>query len=437
MKPGKVRRSSKKRDESGMSTQEATWLAWYMCAVSLVMTAFGLYFLVVSRSRLGAPPFDYWLLNTVIALTFSPVGAVIAPRLPPRNPIGWLFCTIGLIGAVRLFVAEYAIATLLAEPGSTLLSRLPGGEALAWISSWVWVVHFGPFIFLALLFPDGRLPTSRWRPFAWLVALVVAAGTVAVALWPETAARFDPVANPLGIEVAMDVINPMETILYALALVAATSLVVRLRRSKGVERQQVKWFAYAVVVLATSTTLAYVVSEALDMGWLGWISSILVIASLVGLPVAMSIAILRYHLYNIDLLINRTLVYGALTAMLALVYFGGVATTEAIFRALTGQEEQPQLAIVVSTLVIAALFNPLRRRIQTFIDRRFYRRKYDARKSLEAFSARLRDETDLDALSDDLVGVVRDTMQPAHVSLWLRPEAAPQRAADEPSSAKS
>jgi hypothetical protein len=180
-----------------------------------------------------------------------------------------------------------------------------------------------------------------------------------------------------------------------------------------------------VVVLATSTTLAYVVSEALDVGWLGWVSSILVIASLVGLPVAMSIAILRYHLYNIDLIINRTLVYGALTALLALVYFGGVATTETIFRALTGQQNQPQLAIVVSTLVIAALFNPLRRRIQSFIDRRFYRRKYDARKSLEAFSSRLREETDLDALSDDLVGVVRETMQPAHVSLWLRPEAAP------------
>ena len=409
-----------------MSKREAAWLAWYLCAVSLVMTAFGLSFLLVSQSRMGAPVFDYWLINTVIAVSFSPVGAVIAPRLPPRNPIGWLFCTIGFIGAVRLFVAEYAIATLLAEPGSTLLSRLAGGEALAWISSWVWVVHFGPFIFLALLFPDGRLPSSRWRPFAWFVALVVAAGTVAVALWPETAARFDPVSNPLGIEVAMEVINPMETILYALALVAAASLVVRLRRSKGAERQQVKWFAYAVVMLATSTTLAYVVSEALDVGWLGWVSSILVIASLVGLPVAMSVAILRYRLYEIDLLINRTLVYGALTAMLAALYFGGVATTEAIFRALTGQEEQPQLAIVVSTLAIAALFNPLRRRIQSFIDRRFYRKKYDARKSLEAFSARLRDETDLDALYQDLTSVVKETMQPAHVSLWLRPDTAPQ-----------
>jgi hypothetical protein len=409
-----------------MSPREAAWLAWYMCAVSLALMALGLLLLVTSRSRGGAPVFDYWLLNTVIAVSFSPVGAVIAPRLPSRNPIGWLFCTIGLIGAMRLFVAEYAIATLLAEPGS-LLSKLPGGEALAWVSSWVWVVHFGPFLFLALLFPDARLPSPRWRPFAWVVGVVVAGGTVAVALWPETAARFDRVNNPLGIEVAAPVINPMETILYALALISAASLLVRLLHSKGVERQQVKWFAYAVVMLAISTTLAYVVSEAMDVDWLGWISSILVIASLVSLPVAMSIAILHYRLYNIDVLINGTLVYGTLTALLALVYFGGVTAIQAIFRALTGQEQQPQLAVVVSTLAIAALFNPLRRRIQAFIDRRFYRRKYDATKTLEGFSAKLRDETDLEALNAELVGVVTETMQPAHVSLWLRPDRASKK----------
>ena len=140
------------------------------------------------------------------------------------------------------------------------------------------------------------------------------------------------------------------------------------------------------------------------------------------IPLSIGIAVLRSRLFDIDVVINRTLVYGSLTAMLALVYFGGVTATQAIFRALTGQEQQPQLAIVISTLVIAALFNPLRQRIQSFIDRRFYRRKYDAIKTLEAFSVKLRDETDLNALSDDLVGVVRETMQPAHVSLWLRPD---------------
>jgi hypothetical protein len=214
----------------------------------------------------------------------------------------------------------------------------------------------------------------------------------------------------------------VETIMYTLGLIVAASLLVRLRHSKGVERHQVKWFAYAVAVLAASAILAYVVPESMSVGWLEWVSTVLVIGSVVGLPVAVGIAILRYHLYNIDLLINRTLVYVTLTAMLALVYFGGVATIEAIFRALTAQEQQPQLGVVISTLVIAVLFNPLRRRIQAFIDSRFYRSKYNAAKTLEAFSAKLREETDLDALNAELVGVVRKTMQPAHVSLWLHPD---------------
>jgi len=399
-----------------MSRREAAWLAWYMCAVSLGLIGLGLFFLVVSR-RAGAPTFDYLLLNTVMAVSFSPVGAIIAPRLPPRNPIGWLFCTVGLFAAIRVFCAEYAIATLLAEPGSWP-SVLLGGEAIAWVSSWVWVVHFGPFIFLAMLFPDGRLPTPRWRPFAWLVALVITGGTVAAAFFPETATRVDSVNSPLGIEVAANVINPVETIMYILALTAAASLLVRLIRSKGIERQQVKWFAFAVGMLAISTTLAYVVSEAMDVLWLGWISSVLVIVSMVSLPVAMSIAILRYRLYQIDSLINRTLVYGSLTAVLALVYFCTIVVLQRVLVVLTGQEST--LAVVASTLLIAALFSPLRRTIQFFIDRRFYRRKYDARKTLEAFSAELRNETDLDALSDELVSVVRETMQPEHASLWLR-----------------
>jgi hypothetical protein len=277
---------------------------------------------------------------------------------------------------------------------------------------------------LALLFPDGRPPSSRWRPLVWGSGVVVVAGTVSVALWPETARGFDPINHPLGTEVATDIINPVETIVYALGLIAAASLLARLRGSKGVERQQVKWFSYAVTVLATSATLAYMVSEPMGVVWLGWVSSALVVVGVVGLPVAVGIAILRYHLYNIDLLINRTLVYGTLTAVLAGLYFGSIVVLQVLFRALTGGGSQ--LVVVASTLAIAALSNPLRRRIQGFIDRSFYRRKYDARKTLEAFSAKLRDDTDLDALSGDLVGVVRETMQPAHVSLWLRPNPAPK-----------
>ena len=405
-----------------MSSRKAARLAWYMWAASSVFTVLGLLILITSQSRTGAPVYDYWLVNTVIAIGFSTVGAMITPRLPRQNPVGWLFCTIGLVGGVRLFVAEYAIVTLLAEPGS-LPSTLPGGETLAWISSWVWVLHLGLFVFLALLFPDGRPPSSRWRPLVWGIGVVLVAGTVSVALWPETARGFDLLNHPLGTEVATDVINPVETIVYALGLIAAASLLARLRGSKGVERQQVKWFTYAVAVLAISATLAYVVSESMGVVWLDRISSVLVIVSVVGLPVAVGIAILRYHLYNIDLIINRTLVYGPLTAVLAVLYFGSIVVLQLLFRALSG--EGSQLVVVASTLAIAALFNPLRRRIQGFIDRSFYRRKYDAVKTLGAFSAKLRDETDLDAVSDDLVGVVRETMQPAHVSLWLRPDPAP------------
>jgi len=206
--------------------------------------------------------------------------------------------------------------------------------------------------------------------------------------------------------------------------------VVRFRRSRGIERQQMKMFAYVIVVLIGGSVLAGILSDVTGVVWLGSISFVLSLMGLMCLPIAVGVAILRYRLYEIDLIINRTLVYGPLTATLALVYFGGVATTQLVFRVLTGQQQQPQLAIVISTLVIAALFNPLRRRIQSFIDRRFYRSKYDARKTLEAFSLRLRDETDLEALNNQLVGIVRQTIQPSHVSLWLRP-ATPVKAKQE------
>jgi uncharacterized membrane protein YhdT len=195
----------------------------------------------------------------------------------------------------------------------------------------------------------------------------------------------------------------------------------------GVERQQIKWFAYAAAAYVSASTLAYGIPGVIDTPlWFERVGFALNIVFIPAIPIAIGIAILRYRLYDIDVLINRTLVYGSLTLMLALVYFGSVSATQALFQALTSQERLPQLVVVTSTLVIAALFTPLRRRIQSFIDRSFYRRKYDAGKTLEAFSAKLRDETDLEALNNDLVGVVRETMQPAHVSLWLRPDTAPK-----------
>jgi hypothetical protein len=210
-----------------------------------------------------------------------------------------------------------------------------------------------------------------------------------------------------------------------LTAAAAFSLFVRLRRAVGVERQQIKWFAYAAVATVSGTILAYVIALMLHTPtWFERAGFVFNVVFVPAIPISVGIAILRYRLYDIDLLINRTLVYGSLTATLVAVYFGSVATMQAFFRAITGQEQQPQLAVVVSTLAIAALFDPVRRRIQSFIDRRFYRRKYDAAKTLDAFSAQLREETNLDSLNAELIMVVQETMQPEHLSLWLRPDAA-------------
>ncbi len=230
-----------------------------------------------------------------------------------------------------------------------------------------------------------------------------------------------PIRNPLGIEGFTDVwrfvLVTMAPLLYG---ATAFLVLMRLRRAVGVERQQLKWFAYAVAIYAAATALNVATFGVDGPRWFALTGVAIFTAAGPATTIAIGIAILRYRLYNIDVIINRTVVYGSLSAMLVALYFGGVAITQAIIQALTGREDLPQLAIVASTLVIAALFNPLRRRIQSFIDRRFYRRKYDAAKTLEAFSVKLRDETDLGALSNDLVGVVRETMQPEHASLWLR-----------------
>jgi hypothetical protein len=230
--------------------------------------------------------------------------------------------------------------------------------------------------------------------------------------------------NPLGIEGLPNASKEIEAFMYALVVVGASSMLARLRHAGRIERQQIKWFAYATVVVISGVILKNIVYPPVAVMWVWWVGLILTAVGVVSSPIAMGVAIFRYRLYQIDTLINRTLVYGSLTAMLVALYFVGIVVLQRLFVLLTGQ--QSTLAVVASTLLIAAFFTPLRRRIQSFIDRRFYRRKYDARKTLETFSAHMRDETDLQALSNDLVGVVRETMQPAHVSLWLRPDTAPK-----------
>jgi len=387
----------------------------------VALLAFTLLLFAFNRSHPDVDVYGPWVQETVVAVTFPALGLLILFRRP-QHPIGWLFCAAGLVAGLDHFCGEYAIYVLQSQPNS-----LPGGEISAWIVSWLWVPFNALLVYVALLFPDGRPPSKRWRPVAWLVGIAVVVGVAVAALLPVPVCNVCSIENPLGIEGLESVSDLVDALIEAfwygvLGLVAVASLYVRFRHASGVERQQIKWLAYAASLVVLGTTLAYGVYGATGVRWTWQVGLTLLAIGLVGTPIAVGIAISRHRLYEIDTLINRTLVYGALTAALASLYLGGVATTQAIFRALTGQEEQPQLAIVVSTLVIAALFTPLRRRIQGFIDRRFYRRKYDARKTLEAFSAKLRDETDLDALSEDLVGVVRETIQPAHVNLWLRPD---------------
>jgi hypothetical protein len=261
----------------------------------------------------------------------------------------------------------------------------------------------------------------------WLTIAFVFVGAISGAVTSGPVDGLGPLRNPLGIEGFTSgykaVLYPMAPFLYA---ASALSVFVRLRRATGVERQQIKWFAYTAGVTAIAIVLQ-IITEAVDTPvWFERAVFVMFTAAGTANTISIGIAILRYRLYEIDIITNRTLVYGSLTGILALVYFGGVTATQALLRTLTVQQELPQLVVVASTLTIAALFNPLRRRIQRFIDRSFYRRRYDAAKTLERFSEKLRDETDLEALKGDLVGVVGETMQPAHVSVWVRPETAPQ-----------
>ena len=361
-------------------------------------------------------------------LTFPLVGALIASNRP-KNPIGWICLAVGIFWMLANLSSSYGMYGLrVASPGS-----VPFPAAIGSVGEWMWAPAVGFGIYLILVFPDGRLPSRRWRPLAWLSGAAIFLVSAGFALSPGPMEGLLGIPNPFGLEeypwiadAAQDVIL---LLLFLCILASAASLVLRFLRSGGEEREQIKWLAFAASIMGLVGFSSFVIPAIIVPDATGGANRLwenlledAVTLSFAGVPVAVGVAVLKYRLYDIDVVINRTLVYGSLTAMLALVYFGGVATTQAIFRTLTAQQQQPQLAIVISTLVIAALFNPLRRRIQSFIDRRFYRRKYDARKTLEAFSAKLRDETDLDALNDDLVGVVRETMQPAHVSLWLRPD---------------
>jgi hypothetical protein len=351
-----------------MSPTEAAWLARYMCFLSLVLTALGLLLLALSREHLGGLIFEQWVEDAVVAVGFSTIGALVTPRFPARNPIGWLFCAIGLVGAVLLFCGEYAAYSLLSWPGSQ-----PTGEAAAWVASWLWVAHVGLFAFLGLLFPDGRPPSPRWRPFAWLVGATVVVGSIAAAYSPGPVEGLGVHRNPLGIEGLPNLSVSVEVLVFALTLGAATSLFARMRRSSGLERQQIKWFAYATAVLAGGSTVLHVISDALGAWWLHWeVGFVATMVGLAGLPIALGVAVLRYRLHNVDLIINLTLVYGILTALLAGMFEITVVALQHVLLVLAHVEDS-QLAYFATALLMAALFEPLKRRIDAFVEHRFFR----------------------------------------------------------------
>jgi hypothetical protein len=389
-------------------------VAWLVVPVYVVgMTAFTL---LERRIGLqGEDPVEGVVIFGGLGM-FAVVGALLVARRPD-NLIGWIMSAAALLVGVFPALETYAayVMTTRGRPDALAVVGV-------WANSWYWSSLLPLiFIFLPMLFPDGRLPSRRWLPVAVLPGVGVAGVVILEALADTLRGQtFDyRIENPIGIEGLAPVEElPVFGVFGALFVVgtvgAFASVAVRFRRSQGTERQQLKWFLYAaapVVFIPVDFFLPGPVGGLLGALAFGWV--------VIGLPVAMGIAIFRYRLYEIDFLINRTLVYGALTATLALVYFGSVVGLQRLLSPVVGDSNQ--LAVVASTLLIAVLFGPLRRRVQSFIDRRFYRRKYDARRTLEAFSTRLRAVSDLDGLNEELLAVVRETVQPEHASLWLRP----------------
>jgi hypothetical protein len=384
-----------------------TLLASGTCVFTLVLIVC----IVVMTLLNGGDLFD--VNFAIVGVSSTLVGGAVASRRP-SNLVGWLFLGSALLSAVKVLAGEYAIYGIMTDPGS-----LPLPYALAWLSNTMALV--GPtlsFVLIPLYFPDGKPVSRRWALVARVCVASLFLFTLFYAFAPGEAVGGTGIQNPLGIVALRPFTRTFQTAVLAwfiaLILSAAASLVIRFLRSVGEERQQLKWFTYAAAILPIWFLVNRPIQDAFPD-----LFAVLDSLFIAAVPIAAGIAILRYRLYDIDIIINRTLVYGVLSLLLGLIYFGAVVLSQAALRTLTGGESS--LAVVASTLAIAALFNPLRRTIQAFIDRRFYRSKYDARKTLEAFSARLRHETDLDALSGELVSVVHDTMHPHHASLWLKP----------------
>jgi hypothetical protein len=408
--------------------------AWGLCGLTLAATVANVVIAIVDPnaggpehlSPSGPSPNDratagyvpYAILSGIVFSAFAAVGAVVAARRP-RNPVGWCLGTGALLWSLGVIASTvyWHMAFGRSDPPA-------GAEWVAWFGSWIFLPAFALLLSLVpLLFPTGAPPGPRWRVVMWAAAVAGGVATLSTALAPGSLqqADFPWVDNPVGI--AVPALRTVADVSFAAVGVAAlagiVSLVARYRRARGIERLQLKWVAAAGCLLVAGG----IGGSAAD-GWLGQdIGWIAILVGLLGVACAMGIALLRYRLYDFDVVVNRALVYGALTATLAGAYLSSVLLLQFALSGITGGSG---LAVAASTLAAAALFRPARARIQAAVDHRFYRRRYDAQRTLEGFSARLRNEVDLTALNADLDAVVRETFQPAHVSLWLRaPQARP------------
>jgi hypothetical protein len=391
-------------------------VAWLVCGSALLLLAAGLALLWASPDAAlpeGDRPRLEQAINLVGLLGPPLLGGLLAARRP-ANPYGWLWLAYGLGWAVVGFSNAYV--TYVVASGAAVLwwTRL-----VAWVNSLAFVSLLGLTALILLLFPDGRPPSRRWPWLAWAIGVLMVVVTTAGAVLP--ADDQDPIKNPLAVtgpvQAAADAVaNVGITALFLAVLVAAGSLLLRFRRARGLERQQLKWLAYGGAFLA-----AYITLDMVSLAPAGLVDALLEALTFGALYVGVGMAVLRYRLYDIDRLINRTLVYALLTGLLGLVYAGVVLVLGQLFGGVG--KDPPSWVVAGATLTVAALFQPARRRIQLAVDRRFNRRRYDTAKTIEGFSARLRDEVDLDTLSAELLGVVDRTVQPTTASLWLRPSA--------------
>lgn len=376
-------------------------LAWASLGVALALSAAGA--LLVPTDA----------LVVVLVAPFGAIGAILASRRPEHR-IGWIFCSFAVTFGVYWFATAYASAGLTAVP------ELPAARFAAWLEAWFWLVYVTQLELAFLLFPTGHLAGPRWLWVARAIAAANALNAVALALRPGPLDKH-AIENPAGVAAlapAMDFLGAPLAVMFVGQLLSLGSPFVRLSRAQGVEREQIKWVGSAGVLLVFALVLSGLLRPlGVAPAIADFVSDVLYAVGVIGIPVAMGVAILRYRLYDIEVIIRRTLTYGCVLAVLAASYLGGVVVVQSVLRSVTTGSE---IAVAASTLLTVALFQPIRSRVQRGVDRRFYRSRYDASRTIDTFAARLRDQIDLGALEGELLEAVHDTMQPAHASVWLR-----------------